>query len=55
MEKFTHLKKNITNYFKCTKQFKQKFVEGLEKIDLSLIKRYSEDKPIENKKKKSKK
>lgn len=27
---FLSLKKNITNYYKCTKQFKEKFMEGLE-------------------------
>ena len=46
MEKFLLLKKNITNYFKCTKQFKEQFVAGIEKLDITLVKRYSEDKPI---------
>lgn len=55
MEKFLALKKNITNYFKCTKQFKEKFVEGIEKTDLSLIKRYSQDKPMESSQAKGKK
>ena len=41
MQIFIGLKKNITNYFKCTKQFKEKFVEGIEKTDTSLVKRYS--------------
>ena len=44
MEKFLLLKKNITNYFKCTKQFKEQFVAGIEKLDVSLVKRFSEDK-----------
>ena len=57
MEKFLLLKKNITNYFKCTKQFKEQFVAGIEKLDISLVKRYSEEKnetkaPEEAKKKK---